>query len=321
MLPLRRVSPATPSGGAIGCVLDLRGAIVPAACRARSERYLQESGLPAFVLARSNCHWFQKRFLKSHKKPASKIFEVAILLRITEYSLLFIQNPPLAARKNFLRQAQAKEGNPFMRYSAVGSMSSPQRTTKGNVPNIVALEVLRKNGIDVDKLIKLITAGVGAEFTTYYYYTILRMHCTGLEGEGIKEIVEDARIEDRNHFEAMVPRLYELGGSLPRDIRKFADQAGCPDAYLPDNWEDINSILKVLLEAEQCAIRSWGEVCDMTTGKDPRTYDIAQRIMQEEVEHEAWFIELLSKRPSGHFRRKFVGQSPHTGDQGSLIHL
>jgi ferritin-like protein len=36
------------------------------------------------------------------------------------------------------------------------------------------------------------------------------MHCTGLEGEGIKEIVEDARIEDRNHFEAMVPRLYEL---------------------------------------------------------------------------------------------------------------
>ena len=207
-------------------------------------------------------------------------------------------------------------------------MSSPQRTTKGNVPNIVALEVLRKNGIDIDKLIKLITAGVGAEFTTYYYYTIFYHQDlfrlspgTGLEGEGIKEIVEDARIEDKNHFEAMVPRLYELGGALPRDIRKFADQAGCPDAYLPDNWEDINSILKVLLEAEQCAIRSWGEVCDMTAGKDPRTYDIAQSIMAEEVEHEAWFVELLSKRPSGHFRRKFAGQSPHTGAQGSNIHL
>ena len=46
----------------------------------------------------------------------------------------------------------------------------------------------------------------------------------------------------------------------------------------------------------------------MTTGKErPRTYAIAQSIMQEEIEHEAWFIELLSKRPSGHFRRKFVG--------------
>ena len=75
--------------------------------------------------------------------------------------------------------------------------------TKGKVPNIVAIEVIKKNGVDVEKLKELITKGVGAEFTTYYYYTILRMHCTGLDGEGIKEIVEEARIEDRNHFEAM----------------------------------------------------------------------------------------------------------------------
>ena len=93
------------------------------------------------------------------------------------------------------------------------------------VPNVVALEVLEKNGVNIERLKELITKGVGAEFTTYYYYTILRMHLTGLDGEGIKEIVEDARIEDRNHFEAMVPRLYELGGSLPRDIRDFATQA------------------------------------------------------------------------------------------------
>ena len=49
---------------------------------------------------------------------------------------------------------------------------------KDSIPNIVALEVLKKNGVDVEKLKDLITKGVGAEFTTYYYYTILRMHCT-----------------------------------------------------------------------------------------------------------------------------------------------
>jgi ferritin-like protein len=27
----------------------------------------------------------------------------------------------------------------------------------------------------------------------------------GLEGEGLKQIAETARIEDRNHFEALVP--------------------------------------------------------------------------------------------------------------------
>lgn len=193
------------------------------------------------------------------------------------------------------------------------SMTDSKKQDNPSISNkdVVAVQVIEKAGVNVQKLIDLIIAGVGAEFTTYYYYTILRMHCTGLEGEGIKEIVEDARIEDRNHFEAMTPRLYELGGSLPRDIREFADKAGCPDAYLPENWTDVKEILKVLLAAEQCAIRSWGEVCEMTYGKDPRTYDIAQRIMQEEIEHEAWFLELLYGRPSAHFRRRFVGESPH----------
>jgi len=192
---------------------------------------------------------------------------------------------------------------------------------KEKIGELVGIEVIEKNGIDVEKLRKLLLAGVGAEFFTYYYYTILRMHCTGRDGEGIKEIVEDARIEDRNHFEAMVPRLYEIGGALPRDVRQFADLAGCPDAFLPNDWEDVEEILKVLLEAERCAIRSWGEVCDYTTNKDHRTYAIAQAIMQEEIEHEAWFVELLTKRPSGHFRRSFVGQSPHTKGHGGLQHL
>jgi ferritin-like protein len=52
-----------------------------------------------------------------------------------------------------------------------------------------------------------------------HYYTILRVNLIGLEGEGLKEITEDARIEDRNHFEALVPRIYELGGRLPDSMK------------------------------------------------------------------------------------------------------
>lgn len=179
-------------------------------------------------------------------------------------------------------------------------------------PRIVGVDVLLKAGIDVDKLVQKLVRGVAAELTTYYYYTILRMHLTGMDGEGLKEIAEDARLEDRQHFELMTPRIYELGGELPKDIRQFADLASCPDAFLPEDWKDPKSILKVLLEAEQCAIRVWGEVCEMTVGKDPRTYDLAQRIMQEEIEHEAWFLELLYGRPSGHFRRRFPGEAPRS---------
>jgi len=76
----------------------------------------------------------------------------------------------------------------------------------------------------------------------------------GLEGEGIKEIAEAARIEDRNHFEALVPRIYELGGELPQDMKEFHDMSACPPAYLPEDLTDINAILTVLVEAERCAV-------------------------------------------------------------------
>ncbi len=183
----------------------------------------------------------------------------------------------------------------------------------------VARQMVEDAGLNVKVLIDKLVAAAGAEFTTFYYYTILRVAAIGTEGEGLKEIIEDARIEDRNHFEALVPRIYELRGELPRDIRAFADQAGCPDAYLPDSLaggktpqgKSMTALLTVLVEAERCAVRTYTDICNYTTGKDHRTYDLSLAILHEEVEHEAWFSEFLGEGPSGHFRRGTPGESPY----------
>lgn len=198
----------------------------------------------------------------------------------------------------------------------------------------VARQMVEEAGIKVDDLLTKLVAAAGAEFTTFYYYTILRANAIGLEGEGMKEIIEDARIEDRNHFEALVPRIYELGGRLPDDIRAFAEQAGCPDAYLPDSLGGATAqrrgsgttafgaypralgnatrdLLTVLVEAERCAVRTYTDICNFTFGKDHRTYELALAILNEEIEHEAWFSEFLNEGPSGHFRRGAPGKSPY----------
>src|SRR5439155_9684700 len=87
----------------------------------------------------------------------------------------------------------------------------------------VARQVVEQAGVNVDVLIDKLVRAAGAEFTTFYYYTILRVNSSGFEAECLKEIIEDARIEDGNHFEALTPRILELGAALPRDIRQFAD--------------------------------------------------------------------------------------------------
>lgn len=168
----------------------------------------------------------------------------------------------------------------------------------------VAREMVERSGINADELVQLLVKNAAAELTTYYYYTILRCNLIGLEGEGIKEIAEAARVEDRNHFEALVPRIYELGGSLPDNMKTFHDTSACPPASLPKDPRDIQAMLKVLVEAERCAVRGYTHICNLTAGKDHRTYDLSQAILNEEVEHESWFSEFLGEGPSGHFMRR-----------------
>ena len=168
----------------------------------------------------------------------------------------------------------------------------------------VAREMVEKTGVNVDQLLELLIKNASAELTTFYYYTILRVNLIGLDGEGIKGIAEVARIEDRNHFEALVPRIYELGGKLPENMNAFHDISACPPASLPKDPRDIKAMLKVLVEAERCAVRGYTHICNVTAGKDHRTYDLAQAILNEEIEHESWFSEFLGEGPSGHFMRR-----------------
>jgi len=168
----------------------------------------------------------------------------------------------------------------------------------------VAQEMVKQAGVNLDELLELLVSNAAAELTTYYYYTILRVNLIGLEGEGIKEIAEVARVEDRNHFEALVPRIYELGGELPENMKDFHDLSACPPASLPKDPTNVKEMLKVLVEAERCAVRGYTQVCNMTAGKDHRTYDLSLAILNEEIEHESWFSEFLGEGPSGHFMRR-----------------
>ena len=168
----------------------------------------------------------------------------------------------------------------------------------------IARVMVEQAGVDADELVSLLVKNAAAELTMYYYYTILRMNLIGHEGEGVKENTETARIEDRNHFEALVMRIYELDGQLPQEMKEFHDMSACPPAKLPEGTKDIGAMLRVLVEGERCAVRGYTAICNLIAGKDHRTYALAQAILNEEIQHESWFAEFLGEAPSGHLSRR-----------------
>jgi ferritin-like protein len=86
---------------------------------------------------------------------------------------------------------------------------------------------------------------------------------------------EVARIGDRNHVEAIVPRIYELGGKLPDSMVDFHNISGCQAAKFPAIPRDIKAMLTTLVEVERCAVRQYANVCNLIVGKDHQTDDLS----------------------------------------------
>jgi len=70
--------------------------------------------------------------------------------------------------------------------------------------------------------------------------TIRSFGCTSRATKITKRFARTRGFEDRAHWELIVPRIYELGGDLPNDLKVFHDQAGCAAAKLPDPPTAVN---------------------------------------------------------------------------------
>ena len=117
--------------------------------------------------------------------------------------------------------------------------------------NVVGVEFLKKNGIDVDELVKQLVINSSVEFTAYYYFTLLRANCTGMEGEGIKGVIEDARLED------LVTLNHALKESINLEVN-FLKMPLTTSKCLAVNFfsclitpTDLKAILEKCLKAEQ----------------------------------------------------------------------
>ena len=172
----------------------------------------------------------------------------------------------------------------------------------------IARELVEKNGVDTDQLVDLLVRTAVAELSNYYHYTLLRLNLVGVEGEALKRIIEDARQEDLNHFQALLPRIYELGGNLPIHPAELNFAA---DATIGKAVEsaDLRAILETLLKAAEYSVRSYTQICNLTCGKDNRTYGLALAILHEEIEHQVWFLEFFGHTHGADISDRSVRQS------------
>ena len=94
----------------------------------------------------------------------------------------------------------------------------------------VAREMVERAGVDVDRTLELLVKNAAAGLPTCY--TILRANLIGLRGSPSRR---SPKSPGRGP-QALVPRIYELGGKLPQDMVKFHNLSPCPHLR-PSPWQ------------------------------------------------------------------------------------
>lgn len=138
--------------------------------------------------------------------------------------------------------------------------------------------------MDVDELINLLNKALSDEWLAYYQYWIGSKVVKGpMKDAVIAELTLHAT-EELGHAELLSTRIVQLGGTPVLSPHEWSRLTNCGYDVPDDPY--VEEILNQNIKGEQCAIRVYSDLLDITREGDPVTYNIVLQILSDEVEHE-----------------------------------
>ena len=138
--------------------------------------------------------------------------------------------------------------------------------------------------MDVDELVILLNKALSDEWLAYYQYWVGAKVVKGpMKDAVIAELTLHAT-EELSHAELLATRIIQLGGVPVLSPQEWIKLTNCGYDAPVDHY--VGVILDQNIKGEQCAIKVYSELLDITRVADPVTYNIVLTIISQEVEHE-----------------------------------
>ncbi len=142
-------------------------------------------------------------------------------------------------------------------------------------------EIVKMN---VDELINLLNNALADEWLAYYQYWIGAKVVKGPMKDAVIAELDLHATEELSHAVLLTTRIIQLGGTpvlSPADWMKITN---CGYDAPTDPY--VEKVLEQNIKGEQCAIKVYSNLLDLTREGDPVTYNIILTILSQEVEHE-----------------------------------
>jgi bacterioferritin len=138
--------------------------------------------------------------------------------------------------------------------------------------------------MDVDELIGLLNKALADEWLAYYQYWIGAKVVKGPMKDAVIAELNLHSTEELAHAELISARIIQLGGTPVLSPEEWFRITNCGYDVPADPY--VEEILNQNIRGEQCAIRIYSGLLDITREGDPVTYNIILQILSQEVEHE-----------------------------------
>jgi bacterioferritin len=138
--------------------------------------------------------------------------------------------------------------------------------------------------MDVDELIRLLNKALSDEWLAYYQYWVGSKVVKGPMKDAVITELNLHATEELGHAELLSTRIVQLGGTPVLSPQEWFNLTNCGYDVPSDPY--VGEILDQNIKGEQCAIRVYSEMLDITREGDPVTYNIILTILSQEVEHE-----------------------------------
>jgi len=139
-------------------------------------------------------------------------------------------------------------------------------------------------GMDISKLLELLNKAFADEWLAYYQYWIGAKVVKGpMRGAVASELDEHAG-EELEHAGMLTERIIQLGGTPILKPEDWYEMTNC--GYETPEDPNVRAVLKQNVKGEQCAIDVYKKLLETVKDKDPVTYNMMLKILEDEVEHE-----------------------------------
>lgn len=138
--------------------------------------------------------------------------------------------------------------------------------------------------MDVDELLNLLNKALADEWLAYYQYWIGAKVVKGPMKDAVISELQLHATEELTHAELLATRIVQLGGTPVLSPDEWSKITNCGYDTPSDSYVEI--ILEQNIKGEQCAIRTYSKLLDITREADPVTYNLVLQIITDEVEHE-----------------------------------